>query len=103
MPLVMTSTRSPGVPDLPTMIEAGVLDFEAVVWRDLSAPARTPLTIVDRLNASVRRALQAPEVIADFKNFGVERVGGASEEFDALIPRQLHAWADVVNCPSQGR
>jgi tripartite-type tricarboxylate transporter receptor subunit TctC len=91
------------MPALPTMIEAGVPDFEAVVWQGLSAPAGTPRPIVDRLNASVRRILQVPDVVAHFENFGAERAGGTPEDFDALVRRQLHVWADVVKRSGQGK
>ena len=95
--------RSPAAPDLPTMIEAGVPDFEAVVWQGLSAPAGTPVPIVERLNAAVRRVLALPEVTGHFRDFGAERVGGTPAEFDALVARQLVAWADVVVRSGQGR
>jgi tripartite-type tricarboxylate transporter receptor subunit TctC len=85
------------------MIEAGVPDFEAVVWQGLSAPASTPRIIVDRLNASVQRALREPEVIAHFKNFGAESVGSTPEEFEALVRRELHVWADVVKRSGQSK
>ena len=100
---VTTPKRSPAIPALPTMIEAGVPDFEAVVWQGLTAPAGTPRPIVDRLNASVRRVLQVPDVVAHFENFGAERAGGTPEDFDALVRRQLHVWADVVKRSGQGK
>jgi tripartite-type tricarboxylate transporter receptor subunit TctC len=85
------------------MIEAGVPGFEAVVWQGLSAPAGTPRPIVDRMNASVRRALQAPEIVAHFKDFGAEPVGSTPEEFDAFVRRQLDVWADVVKRSGQAK
>src|SRR5262245_22144966 len=100
---VTTPRRSPAAPDLPTMIEAGVPGFEAVVWQGLSAPAGTPRPIVDRVNASVRRALQAPEIVAHFKDFGAEPVGSTPEEFDAFVRRQLDVWADVVKRSGQAK
>jgi tripartite-type tricarboxylate transporter receptor subunit TctC len=78
------------------MIEAGVPDFQVVIWQGFSAPAGTPRPIVDRLNAAVRQALQAPEVMARFKELGAEPVGSMPEAFDALIRRELDVWADVV-------
>jgi tripartite-type tricarboxylate transporter receptor subunit TctC len=93
---VTSPKRSSAAPDLPTMIEAGVSDFQVVIWQGFSAPAGTPRPIVDRLNAAVRQALQAPEVMARFKELGAEPVGSTAEEFDALIRRELDVWADVV-------
>ena len=100
---VTSPKRSPAAPDLPTMIEAGVPGFEAVVWQGLSAPVGTPRPIVDRINASARRALQAPEMVAHIKDFGAEPVGSTPEEFDALVRRQLEVWANVVKRSGQGK
>lgn len=95
--LAVTSLRrSPAAPDIPTMVEAGVPDFQAVVWQGFSAPAATPRPIVDRLNAAAREALKAPEVISRFKELGAERVGSTPEEFAALVAREIDVWADVV-------
>ena len=93
---VPSPKRSPAAPELPTMIEAGVPGFQAVVWQGFSAPAGTPQPIVDRLNAAARQALQAPEVMARFKELGAQPVGSTPEDFDALIRRELTVWADVV-------
>ena len=93
---VTSARRSEAAPDLPTMVEAGVPDFRAVVWQGFSAPAATPRPVVDRLNAAAREALQAPEVIGRFKELGAERVGSTPEEFAALVTRELDVWADVV-------
>jgi tripartite-type tricarboxylate transporter receptor subunit TctC len=93
---VTSARRSPAAPDLPTMEEAGVANFKAVVWQGLSAPAGTPRPVVDRLNASARAALQVPEVIGRFKELGAERVGGTPEEFSDLVARELKVWHDVV-------
>jgi tripartite-type tricarboxylate transporter receptor subunit TctC len=93
---VTSPKRSSAAPDLPTMIEAGVPNFQAMVWQGFSAPAGTPRPIVDRLNAAMRQALLAPEVVARFKELGAEPVGSTPEAFDALIRSELGAWADVV-------
>ncbi len=93
---VTSPKRSPAAPDLPTMIEAGVPDFTTVIWQGFSAPAGTPRSVVDKLNAAARRALRAPEVIARFKDLGAERVGSTPEEFEKLVSEELTRWADVV-------
>jgi tripartite-type tricarboxylate transporter receptor subunit TctC len=93
---VTSPKRSPAAPDLPTMIEAGVPDFQAMVWQGFSAPAGTPRPIVERLNAAMRQALQAPEVVARFKELGAEPVGSTPEAFDMLIRSELGVWAEVV-------
>jgi tripartite-type tricarboxylate transporter receptor subunit TctC len=93
---VTSPQRLAAAPDLPTMMEAGVPDFRAVVWQGFSAPAGTPRSVVDRLNAAARRALQAPDVTMRFRELGAERIGSTPEEFDQLVRRELDTWADVV-------
>jgi tripartite-type tricarboxylate transporter receptor subunit TctC len=93
---VTSPKRSSAAPDLPTMIESGVPDFQVVVWQGFSAPAGIPRTVVDRLNESVRHALQAPEVMTRFKELGAERVGSTPGDFDALIRSELEVWTSVV-------
>jgi tripartite-type tricarboxylate transporter receptor subunit TctC len=93
---VTSPKRSPAAPELPTMIEAGVPGFQAVVWQGFSAPAGTPQPIVDRLNAAARQALQAADVMGRFKELGAQPVGSTPEDFDALVRRELTVWADVV-------
>ena len=93
---VTSPRRSSAAPDLPTMEEAGVPNFKAVVWQGFSAPAGTSRAIVDRLNASAREALQVPEVVMRFRELGAERVGSTPEEFKELVARELNVWGDVV-------
>jgi tripartite-type tricarboxylate transporter receptor subunit TctC len=93
---VTSPRRSLAAPDLPTMAEAGVPDFNVVIWQGFSAPADTPRPIVDRLNASAREALRAPGVATRFQELGAERIGGSPEEFAALVARELDVWSDVV-------
>ena len=93
---VTSPRRSSAAPDLPTMVESGYPDFKAVVWQGFSAPAGTSREMVDRLNASAKQALQAPEVVARFQELGAERVGSSPEEFAKLVARELDVWTDVV-------
>src|SRR6185295_20137918 len=71
---VTSPKRSTAAPDLPTMAEAGYPEFKVVVWQGFSAPTGTPRAVVDRLNASAREALQAPEMVARFQELGAERL-----------------------------
>jgi tripartite-type tricarboxylate transporter receptor subunit TctC len=93
---VTSPKRASAAPDLPTMIEAGVPDFQVVIWQGFSAPAGIPRPIVDRLNDSVRQALNDPAVTGRFKELGAEPVGSTPEAFDALIRRELEVWTNVV-------
>lgn len=96
-PLAVTSPkRTPSAPNIPTMMEAGVPDFAAVVWQGLSAPAGTPRAVLDRLHTSVKKGLLVPDVADRFRKLGADAVGGPPEEFEALISRELKIWAEVV-------
>lgn len=93
---VTSSKRSASAPDLPTMVEAGVPDFAPVVWQGLSGPAGLPRPIVDRLNASVKKALATPEFTARAKALGLDIVGSSPDEYQALVLKELDVWATVV-------
>ena len=91
-----TAQRSRAVPDLPTISEAGVPGFDVGGWYGMLAPAGTPKPIVDRLNAAVIKALQAPEVGDRFAADGSEPVGRTPENFAAHIKSETARWAKVV-------
>jgi len=93
---VTSARRSSAAPDLPTMEEAGVPNFKVGIWQGFSARAGTPKPVVDRLSASMREALQVPEVVERFKKLGVDRIGSTPEEFSALVAREIDTWSDVV-------
>jgi tripartite-type tricarboxylate transporter receptor subunit TctC len=88
--------RSPFLPDLPTIAEQGYPGFEAVGWIGIAAPAGTPVAILDRLNADLRRALAAPEVRERLVNTAFVAVGDSREQFSAYIGSELAKWARVI-------
>ena len=71
-------------------------NFKVAIWQGFSARAGTPRPIVNKLNASMREALEVPEVVARFKQLGVERIGSTPEQFSALVAREIETWGDVV-------
>jgi tripartite-type tricarboxylate transporter receptor subunit TctC len=93
---ITATKRSPLMPDLPTIAEAGVAGFEALGWNGFLAPARTPQVIVARLNREVARILALPDVRERYATAGIEPVGGSSEAFGTLIRAELVKWAQVV-------
>jgi tripartite-type tricarboxylate transporter receptor subunit TctC len=96
-PLGITSAaRSPIVPDIPTVAEAGLPGFESVQWYGMLAPARTPKDIVTRLHAEATRVLQQPEIKARFAADGADLVGSTPEEFTRYIESELTKWAKVA-------
>ena len=95
--LAVTSTRRTSLlPDLPTMIEAGVPGYESIAWFGLLAPAAAPRDIVARINADVNAALRAADVRERLAAAGAEPAGGAPEAFAETIRAEAARWARVV-------
>jgi tripartite-type tricarboxylate transporter receptor subunit TctC len=88
--------RWPGLPDVPTVAEAGVAGFDVRSWIGLATTAGTPRPIVQRLNAEMQRALAVPEVRARLEDIGGEVRGGTSEEMRALVASDLARWKRVI-------
>jgi len=96
-PLGITSAaRSPIVPDIPTVAEAGLPGYESVQWYGMLAPARTPRDIITRLHGEATRVLQQPEIKARFAGDGADPVGSSPEEFTRYIQSELTKWARVA-------
>lgn len=93
---VSGSKRLALLPALPTMVEAGVADFDVTVWFGLLAPANTPPEVIERLHAETRKVLEQPEVQARFAAQGVESVGSSTAEFAALIRAETAKWIEIV-------
>ncbi len=96
--LAVTSLRrSPELPQVPTIEEAGGFKgFEAVSWWGFFAPAKTPAAIVQRVSAEVAQALKTPEVKARFAAEGADMLGGSAEEFAAFVRKDHARWGQVV-------
>ena len=88
--------RSIGLPDVPTLVEAGVAGYEVNAWSGVIAPAGLARPILDRLNKAINDAIVAPGTRERFEQLGSEGGGGTPEEFAALIRRDSAKWADVV-------
>ena len=84
-PLAVTSrVRAAVLPDVPTVAEQGQPGFEVTGWFGLMAPARTPATVIARLNREVNAILQLPDVKARLDSLGVEPAGTAGRRFVRL-------------------
>ncbi len=93
---VTSASRSPALPDLPTLAESGLAGFEATSWFALFAPKGTPAEIITKLNAEVRKALDTPELKKRIEDLGGEIKSMSPDELMAYV-RQEHAkWANVV-------
>ncbi|MBK9117082.1 MAG: tripartite tricarboxylate transporter substrate binding protein [Betaproteobacteria bacterium] len=93
---VTTASRSPLVPDLPTMAEAGLPGFDISTWYGFFAPAGTPPAIVAKWNADVAKILNAPDVRAKIVADGAEPAPNAPEQFAQFIAREQAKYARII-------
>jgi len=88
--------RSPYLPDAPTIAEQGYRGFESVGWIGLCAPAKTPVAILDKLNAEVRKFLASPEARQKIEQQAATPVGDSREHFAAWIKSEIAKWSKVA-------
>jgi tripartite-type tricarboxylate transporter receptor subunit TctC len=94
---VTSRTRSPALPNVPTIEEAaGLKGFDASSWFGLFAPAGTPRAIVDKIQADVAKALAQPEVRERFIAQGADPGGNTPDQFAAFIRAETDKWTRVV-------
>ena len=96
-PLAVTgATRSPQLPDVPTLQELGVAGYQAYVWMGLLAPKGTPPAIIDKLHRAAVAALASDEVKSYMTTAGIEIVGSTPAEFGAFFRAERELWGRVV-------
>ena len=88
--------RSPILPDVPTLAEAGVPGFQATLWVGFMAPAGTPMPIVEKLNAEITKIVSRPDIKAAWEKQGAEPVKMTQPQFKAFMDAQIAKWADVI-------
>jgi len=93
---VTSAARSPAAPDVPTVAESGLPGYEAIAWNGLLVPAGTPADVVAKLNAELKKALDAPEVKDRFSAQGFGAAWNTREAFAKFIQSELDKWAKVV-------
>ena len=93
---VAASKRLAQIPNVPTMAEAGIADFEVNSWNGFLAPAKTPPEIIAKLQQEIARILQRAEVRQIFTAQAAEAVGSTPEQFGAYIRSEIDKWAKVV-------
>ena len=93
---VSTPRRSPDLPEVPTVAEAGVPGYQATLWLNLAAPAGTPADIVQRLYAETAKALQDAELQQSFRAAGVEASPMSPQELAAFMQAEYEKWGKVV-------
>jgi tripartite-type tricarboxylate transporter receptor subunit TctC len=90
------SKRFPVLPDVPTVAETAVPDYEAAGWLGIMAPTGTPREIVMLLNAEINRALSKPDVVERYVSQGSEIATGTPEEFGKFLARNRERWKTVI-------
>jgi tripartite-type tricarboxylate transporter receptor subunit TctC len=95
---VTTRTRTPTLPNVPTMIEQG-LDYEVPYWTAIYAPAATPKAIVDKLAAEIAKTMKDPGVVQRLADAGTESVGSTPQELDMFNRDQVALYRRIVSDP----
>ena len=93
---VTGKVRSPAVPDIPTIAEAGVPGYEATTWNGIVAPAGLPKAILTTLNREINKTLASPSLKERFAAIGAEPSARTPEQFAELIRTEHAKWGDVV-------
>ena len=93
---VIAPQRSSTLPDVPTVVEAGMPNLEVTTWYGIFAPAATPRSIVARLNAEINQAMQSADVKEKLAVQSTDAIIGTPEEFGAYVKKEIAKWAEVV-------
>jgi tripartite-type tricarboxylate transporter receptor subunit TctC len=93
---VTTAKRSPALPELPTLAEAGVATYESMTWHGWFAPGGTPRAIIDRLSAELASAARAADVLARLEPDGALPIGGSPEVLHQFVVTDIERWRRVV-------
>ena len=93
---VLGPKRAPAVPDVPTIVEAGLPDVQGITFNGLFAPKDTPPAVIDKLSTAIRAALEKKEVIAKLGDLGSEARGSTPQEFTKFLADETAKWTDVM-------
>ena len=93
---IATLKRSPFLPELPTIAEAGYAGFEAVGWIGIAAPAKTPAAVLEKLNAEMVKIINEPDVKERLATLAFTPVGDSREQFTAFMKSEIAKWGKAV-------
>jgi tripartite-type tricarboxylate transporter receptor subunit TctC len=93
---VATNARIPTLPNIPTLIEAGVKNFESGTWNAIAAPPKTPRAIVAKLNTAVNEVLNSKDVQDKFAKINLHAAGGTPAHAAAFIKNETQTWGEVI-------
>lgn len=93
---VATAERMEALPEVPTLQEQGVKDFNAFAWQGISVHASTPAEDVERLSSALQQALTSEAVQTRFRNLGVEAMPGTPAEMDSFVKGERERWGELI-------
>lgn len=93
---VTSATRSPVLPDVPTIAESGFPGFSSVQWFGIAAPAGTPSTVISRLNQEIVSVLKEPQVVERLEALGAEVAADTPEQFSQYIQQDMQRWTGII-------
>jgi tripartite-type tricarboxylate transporter receptor subunit TctC len=93
---VASAERLSSLPEVPTLIESGIKDFEAYAWQGLLVPKGTPQPVIDRLSESLRGALQDRQIQEKFTAMGLEAIPGTPAEMDDYASAERERWGNLI-------
>jgi len=88
--------RTPAAPDIPTIAESGVPGCEVTTFYGISAPAKTPKPVIDRLHSEIVRALNSGEVREKLQGLGADPIGNTPEQYTAFMQNEIAKWGKVI-------
>jgi tripartite-type tricarboxylate transporter receptor subunit TctC len=93
---ITSDKRSPTVPNIPTMAEAGISDMDVATWYSILAPAGTPPEIVNKLNAAINQVASAPAFAKTMEELGTEPMSGSPEYFAKFLAEEIVRWREII-------
>lgn len=93
---ILGDERAPQVPDVPTVMQSGVANFDVSSWNALAAPAKTPKEVIARLNKEVQAALAHPDVKKKLFELNVQAKGSTPEKLGELLGNDIKRWSEVI-------
>src|SRR5687767_1982618 len=88
--------RTPAAPDIPTIAESGIPGYEVATFYGISAPAKTPRPIIDRLHGEIVKVLNAPDIRQKLQDLGADPVGNTPEQYTAFMQAEIAKWTKVI-------
>ncbi|NYT60462.1 tripartite tricarboxylate transporter substrate binding protein [Alcaligenaceae bacterium] len=93
---ITSAQRSPALPDVPTVAESVIPNFDMGAWQGIVVPAGTPPAIIERLNKEVLTALKTPTILEQLATQGAQPLGSSAQEYDAYIKDEIKRLGDVI-------